>query len=297
MKKRLKYLIIISLALVLTVLVSSKTYAAEETPVINKFIETINNAYDRYYLYDYNQDTLEKDLDLIIVEGVSENQMSISVYYKTYNNKFSDTFVIKKNDESSEFITTTGNELYNYLYTATDEVSILIYLNEDKNTAKEYVITHKTPESLLTGNCKEGLGGHEFPKSTVGDSSLMLKGCLAAVSVVGIFIAGILIIVIAVMITTKNIHIKRETTTYYTPRTNQYNPGTPNNAPGGQTIIDSTASEDVPNIEPKLEDTPKEPLSEEDELKRLYSLHARHEITDEELELLLRKYRGKRDDD
>lgn len=293
MTKKIKYLIMsVIFATMMLCFVKVSTFAESETTEVDKFINNIEDAYDYYAVYDY-AGTLSSDFELVIVEGSVENDMSLSIYYYPYvtsvNKKI---FIEYDSGKIVEYTTKNGSELYNYSYDITDKIKINVYDEAGKVVKFSYRLNYYTNAELEGSSAKiNGNGTHSFPKSTMINEMSIQKGCLATISVIGIFIAGILAIIIGVMLATKNTNIRREKrpTIYYVPRNinninSQY-----------QDVNNEDTSEQIIINEP-VEDI-KEPISEEDELKRLYTLHAKKEITDEELETLLRKYRGKRDDD
>lgn len=290
MKNKLKYLTITILFL-LTFFIAPKCFA-DEKPKIDQFKEYINYAYENYIMYDYVDVTnTTGEMELIIVQGVYNDQLSLSIFYQPYKDIYGTTIEISKNNEAVNYSFYRGYELYNYHYDEDDNVVINVLDNNDS----KYVIIYEIEYSMneIKQNGIQGEGSGNFPDSTVTNESTSLKGCLVMTIITGIFIIGILIIVIAVMIATKNIHIKREKriTNYYVPRTNYYQPNQTNN-------LNNQVNENIIDVnDTVIQEEPKKELSEEEELKRLYSLRARGEITEEELNILLRKYRGKRDDD
>lgn len=295
MKNKLKYLTITILFL-LTFLIMPKCFADEKTE-IDQFKEYINYAYENYIMYDYVTETnTTGEIELIIVQGVYNDQMSLSIFYQPYKDIYGTTIKISKNNEEVDYSFYKGFELYNYNYKEDDNVIIYVLDNNDSKYVIVYEIEYTMNE--IKQNGIQGEGSKNFPDSTATNETTSLKGCLVMTIVTGIFIIGILIIVIAVMIATKNIHIKREKriTNYYVPRNNYYQQNQSNNLYNQN--LNNQVTENIIDVNDTIiQEEPKEKLSEEEELKRLYSLRARGEITEEELNTLLRKYRGKRDDD
>lgn len=280
MKKTIKILITSILCLIMLTFPSF----GDEITIIDQFKNNINKAYNNYIIYDYISETgSNSEIELIIVEGIIDEELSLSLYYKPLNNAYSTTMKIGKNNQITTYNVDpiNGGQIYNIKYQETDNLVIYILNSIDES---KYLLKYDNIYSIedIKNLGTTGEGTNKFPANTAKNTELNLKGCLAIISVTGIFIIGLLIILIAILITTKNIKIKREPqiVNYSVPR-NQTNQD--------EQIIDVN--------DPIINEEPKEELTEEQELKRLYSLRARNEITEEELNTLLRKYRGKRDDD
>lgn len=293
MTKKIKYVMMsVVFAIMMLCFVKVSAFAESETTEIDKFTNNIKNAYDCYTIYDHAR-SLSSNFELVIVEGAVGNDMSLSIYYYPYASSINKKIFIEYDSGIVvEYTTKNGSELYNYPYDVTDKITINVCDEASKIVQFSYMVSNYTKTELESDSNKiSGNGTHSFPKSTMINEMNIQKGCLATISVIGIFIAGILIIVISVMLATKNTNIRREKrqVIYYTPR----------NINGMNMPYQEDNNENIDEqiiINDPIDDV-KEPESEEDELKRLYTLHAKKEITDEELETLLRKYRGKRDDD
>lgn len=296
MSKKIKMVLTLMIIALFTLINVRKSFAAEEEKSeYAEFTDNIQIGYD-FYIEEKINAPENNAFNLTIVTGVIDNQISISVYYEVIFQKYSTIFSIVRNEEIRQFNSLNGHSLYNYQFEEGDNIFVRIYVGNPElegHTYLDYQIYYNEIDKIEKTSYSFGYGYHTFPKNTVFSDENLAEGALQIIATVGIFIIGILIIVIAVLIAGKNVHIRREKPIYYTPRYTNQTENTINQQPYDQeTIIDSTAT-----FKETPEEKTEEPLSESEELKRLYTLHARKEITDEELEILLRKYRGKRDDD
>lgn len=289
--KKIKVMMILML-MVLIKGANVNVFASEVPYSKSDFINDITFNYSEYYV-TVNQETQMGDI--CIVMGIVKEKVSVSIYYEKDYAYLDNYLLIDTNGKIQKLNCELVGAKFNISYDGSYPFKIQLCKDGVETPYAEFTVPTYTNIYELRNNYEfvSGRGNANFPSDTLTTYGDYLKGFFMMIMVVGIFIIGILSIIITYTILKKKTNIKRDNFTYYDPR-EYLKKEQKDESP--EEVIDVTYEEN--HQEQVIDDIESnEEKSLDDILRELYGKRYRGEITEEQLQQNLRKYMRDRDED